>query len=64
MQTQPQIYYCYSPIQAAFLKLKGIRYDRAGKNTGNGKWYYVFTVTDEVSQALADYKEYRNSMNN
>lgn len=48
-------YECYSKKIYGFLTMKGIRYDRTFKHRDTGKKCWVYTMTQEISDALVEW---------
>lgn len=47
---------CYSKKLYGFLVMKGIRYDRTFKHNETQRICWVYTMTEELSKALLDWK--------
>ena len=50
---------CYSKKLYGFLVMKGFRYERSFKHSQTGRVCWVYTMTDELSAALTEWKENR-----
>ncbi|RIJ63792.1 hypothetical protein [Rummeliibacillus sp. POC4] len=51
-----EFYFCYSGHLSKFLQSKGIRYITKAITPNTNQMFTLFKVTDELSQALIEYK--------
>ena len=47
---------CYSKKLYGFLVMKGFRYERSFKHSQTGRICWVYTMTDELSSALTEWR--------
>lgn len=61
MITETRKFYCYSLGLKNFLKLQKVNYDSRGRHVKTGKYFWVYSSSEALDKALADWNIYKET---